>query len=235
MRTIFGLVVILAVLTALTVLFGITYAFVIWYLNLQHLVDLNKPETIAHLLPLIPPAMGAVAVIIAAGTAALSAGVVALINRRAQIDLEEKKKQLSAELEREKMRLDIFKSDTTRRLELIDHAIDSLSEYSIAIAKLRRGIFAQELIEAKEQAIRIIAVQWKHDSELYKLWYSFLQSGIVLRELAERVTTDGEWRNIWWAPRNGGKPPGQVFGELQEKVIEALFRERNSIIPTFPS
>ena len=73
-------------------------------------------------------------------------------------ELEEKKKHLSAELEHEKMLLDICKSDRVRRLALIDHAMTSLSEYSVAILKLRRGIFDQELIEEKEQAIKIIAV-----------------------------------------------------------------------------
>jgi hypothetical protein len=239
MKIFFGIVVILAIL------FGITYVFGIWYLNAQHL-DLNNPEIIARLLPLIPPTLATFATIAAAGSAVFSAVVVASINRRAQIDsakqnsqyskeLEEKKKRLSAELEHEKTALDILKSDTTRRLELINHAMASLSEYSIAIVKLRRGIFAQELIEEKEQAIRIIAVQWEHGSELHKLWYLFLQSGIYLKELAERVTTDDEWRKIWWtAPLDDGKPPGQDFGELQEKVIEALCRERKSIIATFP-
>jgi hypothetical protein len=233
MRT-FGLVFGLVIVVILTVLFGsITYAFVIWYLNQQHLVDLNNPETIARLLRLIPFAMGTIATIAAAVAGAVSLVVVSVINAKYSNELEATKKRLSAELEREKMYLDIFRSDTTRRLELIDHAMASLSEYSLAILKLRRGIFAQELIEEKEQAIRIIAVQWAHDSELYKQWYRFLQSGIYLRELAERVTTNDEWRKIWWtAPLDNGKPPGQDFGELQEKVIEALCRERKSIIPT---
>jgi hypothetical protein len=128
------------------------------------------------------------------------------------------------------MLLDICKSDTVRRLALIDHAMTSLSEYSVAILKLRRGIFNQELIEEKEQAIKIIAVQWERDTELYNVWYRFLQSGIYLKELAERVTTDCERRQLWTAPRNDDKPPGQDFGELQQKVIEALCTERKNIL-----
>jgi hypothetical protein len=167
-----------------------------WFLETRHLVELNDPKTVASLLPLIPPAMATAASI----ATAASGAVVALINRKAQLDLariqneylqdlerkrleynkelEEKKKTLSAELEREKVQLDVFKSDVNRRLTLIGRASEALSKYSASIRMLGRGVFDPDSIEEKEQEIRALAVEWKRESGLFKVWHEFMRSGI---------------------------------------------------------
>jgi hypothetical protein len=91
--------------------------------------------------------------------------------------------------------------------------------------------FKPDQIEEKEQALKVISVRWPRSSELFEIWHQFLQSGIYLKELAEKNSGADELRNVWTAaPTDGDKPPGVDFGELQEKVIAALYAEQSNIL-----
>jgi hypothetical protein len=231
---------------AAVVIWLAAYAAGVWFLQTRHLIDLNDPKAIATLLPLIPPAMATIATIATAGTTA----VVALINRRAQLDLartqntyvqeleqkklqynkelEEKKKSLSAELEHEKIKLDIFKSEINRQLTLVNRAFSAVSPYAASLRKIRHGDFDKEDIEEAENEIRNIAVEWDRNSELFKVWQGLLRGGVYLKEKAERRPTSEGLKKLWTEVEDG-TPLGVRFGELQERVLLGLRNERDRI------